>query len=57
MALPIDLNRPLCPIPGCERLCQIASKPGQGGGDTQYLKTCNRHSVNDLPVINIKRTK
>lgn len=50
MSIVIDLDRPLCPVPGCERLCQLASKPGKGDVKTQYLKTCNRHTTNDIPI-------
>jgi hypothetical protein len=27
------------------------------GGKAMYLKTCSRHTMDDLPVGNIKKTK
>lgn len=51
MDLPLDMDRPFCPVSGCKRLCQLASTPGKGAGKNQYLKTCNRHNINDI-VIN-----
>ena len=59
LVAPSYLDRPLCPVPGCERTCQLSAKPGTFGGKYQYLKTCHKHSVNDLLAFRaaIKQTK
>ena len=60
MASPKEPDRPihpLCIVPKCSRLCQEYAKPGMFGGKAMYLKTCSRHTMDDLPVGNIKKTK
>ncbi len=42
--------QPVCQVDECKRGAQVFSlKTMNGNGKNQYLKTCVRHSVKDLP--------
>jgi hypothetical protein len=43
--------QPVCPVLGCKEGCQILSIHGS---EATYMKTCKRHTYQDLPEEQIE---